>query len=361
MSRTIGPKGQTMRTTVDARRRAPRLPSRLPSNASPTPGDGGMLDAALEAWKCEAFALIADDQGREMGKSVYTPKERHNARRRRDRAAEALAITPDGRAALKGASAQLAGPATRMAARMFAKAGIAFRPVIVDGFRLASEAIAKHDVTSTGATFATAHGLLMASGFYLETEAVEQDTRIMGVTKSTTENGVKATAALSGFRDLKQLALASFSKAAVMFEMMIRARDDARVVDKELRVAAQHRAWADQRQREESERRAKAALPERDEPLVVEAELDVTVPEPEPDDEERVAASAAQSAEEILRDGQWCPIRNRVVPSRMANTPRPSASSGPDWVARVQEEDDQIARFERDLEMARRTASARRK
>lgn len=367
MSRTVGPKGATMRATVDARRRAARVPSAPTSNDHAATADAPDTEAALEAWRAEQFAMLADDEGRAIGKAVYTQAERHNARRRRDRAAAALAATPEGRAALSEASGHVAG--VRSIARMFARVGADFRPAVADGFRLGTQAIAEHGVRSrTAAAFATGYGLLFATGMHLEGEAAEAGTRIMAVSKATTDKGVKATAALSGYRDLQQLALACFSKAAVMFHMMLEAEADARTAEKERRMQQQHRAWAEQRTREEAERRAKASLPA---PVVVDAvdAIDATEAEPEPapvqsrrepapDDEEDAAARAVLDAQSLLASQGHCPVRGRMVPAHMIGRPKPSAGDGPNWVRAEREERDELARFDAELARARQLLAA---
>lgn len=312
MSRTVGPKGTTMRATVDPRRRTARVPP------APTPNDRRAtadLDARLQAWRAthlegwraESFGLLADDEGQAIGKQVYTSAERHNARRRRERAAEALASTPEGRAAMHEAAAILAAPSTRSVARMFARAGVDFRPSLTDGFRIATDAMAEHDVTSrTGAAFAVGYGVLFAVGLHLEGEAAEAGTHFMAMGKATSENGVKVTAAVSGFRDLQQLALACFSKAAVMFEMMTRSQADARAVEGRRQREREDIEYQEQCEREAAEQRARAAaLPQpgqREEHLEPEpsAGVDAAL---QPD----VHSSNAMDSEPAPDDPTWIP------------------------------------------------------
>ncbi|CAN5914443.1 hypothetical protein BH11MYX4_BH11MYX4_02300 [soil metagenome] len=275
--------------------------------------------------------MLADDEGRKLGRPLFNEQERHNARRRRERRQEALARTPEGLLALER-TARLV-EAGRTTARIFARSGVEFRPAVADGFKRAVEAIEEYGLHSrTAQGQATTYGLLLAVGLHLQADAGENGTRIATSGKSVTDDkGVRASIGISGFRDLGQLSLAYVSKAAVCLEMSFRSED---------RWRQEEQARARDRQRQarivqaELQRTvtgpAALAEPEPAEPAEPE-QPDLVRPEPEPASPAPMQ-HAIPPRRPVLTPREafaWCPNRHAHVPASIAGTPLRSAAIVP--------------------------------
>lgn len=329
MSTPVRLYGPTIKATVDARH------GRAGGPPAPTPD--ALPDPALEVIVAELrdvlFSLAADEEGRKLGRPLFTEQKRHNARRRRDRRQEALAETPAGREALERTAWLV--EAGRTTARIFVRSGVEFRPAVADGFRCAVEAIEEFRITSrTAQRQAVAYGLLHAVGMHLQADAGENGTRIATAAKAITdEKGVRSSIGISGFQNLGQLSLAYIAKAAVCLEMSWRASDRWRLEEQARLRDRQRQARVVQVERERTVT-TPAALAEPVEPEPAEEQphaaptIDAAEPahEPAPSRRPSPAKPVAAPRHEPL---MWCPNRMAMVPVSVANTPLRSASVVP--------------------------------
>lgn len=263
---------------------------------------------------------------------------------------------------------------------MFARAGVAFRPAVADGFASGAKRIAEKGFRSISAQEDTiAAGLLRAVGLHVMGEAVESGSDVLTKTRSARdERGVTGRVQLAGFRDLIGAAQGMLKTAAILDETATRAESVYR--DEEARRTRARRI------------RATVAPALALEPRTLVAAMNEDVSGPPyamvPGDEEHgrdadgsgspsasrddlsgasrserdsgatstsgdpIPEESAEPSDAVLRafvaDAIPDPRRgNRLVPKSIFDRPVPSASTGADWRARMDEEAAELAAWER--------------
>jgi len=288
-----------------------------------------------------------------------TATERRNTRRRRDRAAERLATTPEGRELLAREAATIEG--ARAAAGMISRAVPEFREVLGAALDAYAESCGEYAFQSpTARRFALQAALFSTAATHLLGDSFEAGARTMAGTRSAKNgDGVTATLAIAGFRDLAGLAAAFVTKSQIAIETAWRCEDRSRLEarDRDRHLMARARtAYA---------ATATPMLPSTDTRVSVEGEDDdgrtVDVRPSEADDATpvREAPAAARGPHEPTSTGDerevtppgielatWCVARRKMVPASVASTPAISASDGPDWPERQRREDEVVARWE---------------
>lgn len=331
-------------------------------------------EEAIGRWRVERFTLTADDEGRRAGKPILSQRERHNGIRRCDRAAAKAAATPEGRHALAEAAAQV--EAGRQAARMFARAGIDFRPAIADGF--AAGALRIHELglaSHTARAKAILAALLRTVGMHLLGSAVEEGPRVMAGTKATTsKEGVRAQIAIGGFRDLANVAQGFIKLSAVLDETAVREESLYREEEKRRSIEAARSQWSarpalvhrENESEPDDDEHTGTEVPSSDEPKDV---IEVSNSHCRLDPEEHGATDSGPGRPESVADDLddretgtvptmvWCSRRARMCPPAIAGTPPPGPAVGPGWVAMRDRELRELEEFDRAVEAARRGAA----
>lgn len=394
-----------------ARTRKPRsIPAATPSyaplvpHAAPTPADRASLRPVHLKVLGDRLLLALAEEGKVIGIELLSQGPRRAATKRIERGVSKLAPHEDGRDLLSRQARQTSSPIVRGALRELAyearadlDAGRSRSPEQLVSQVFEAIQIADRACDDFSPPCATSEDWALVYGFWTarfsqvngKAAALRPDTRSIAVRETEATKDKKArsiTTASSPWKDLVSAAATASGRAEYALEMMRRAAEWWRDEEKNRERERQAKAWEASRlltaHREAEEREEEDQKDVSADLVYPRSDVGVGVAKPTSVHEEDARTGSggrhvpfssdpcavglrderehahepekADDGEDIdLTRPTWCSVRGRYAPRSIANTDRPCAGDGPDWVARVAQEEAALREFDARLRAKR--------